>query len=199
MQNPISNIPDEPLIWPGKDYSNPRVQDFSTLDKPYEDMYNRTLIPRMAWHDISMQIVGQPARDIARHFVQRWNYHLRSKNPSRFTPFLVPPPEFTQEQLEKKGFIGTNELQILRSAGPWSIGTPTKVEHSILNAYIKCIETSEHFVYIENQFFITSSECEGTVIENGIGNALVKRIIKAHKNNEKWRYILIVFFKIITK
>ncbi|KAG5513409.1 hypothetical protein PMAC_001473 [Pneumocystis sp. 'macacae'] len=192
MQNPISNIPDEPLIWPGKDYSNPRVQDFSTLDKPYEDMYNRTLVPRMAWHDVSIQVVGQPARDIARHFVQRWNYHLRSKNPSRSMPFLVPPPEFTQEQLEKKGFIGTNELQILRSVGPWSIGTPTRIEHSILNAYVKCIETSEHFVYIENQFFITSSECEGTVIENDIGNALVKRIIKAHKNNEKWRAVIIL-------
>ncbi|KAG5438222.1 hypothetical protein PCANB_003073 [Pneumocystis canis] len=192
MQNPVSNIPEEPLIWPGKDYSNPRVQDFYMLDKPYEDMYNRTLIPRMAWHDISIQIVGQPARDIARHFVQRWNYHLRSKSPRKPIPFLVPPPEFTQRQLEENGLLGTNELQILRSVGPWSIGTPTKVEHSILDAYVKCIETSEHFVYIENQFFITSSECEGAVIENNIGDALVNRVIKAHKNNEKWRAVIIL-------
>lgn len=192
MHNPISDIPEEPLIWPGKDYSNPRVQDFFTLDKPYEDMYNRTLVPRMAWHDISVQVVGQPARDIARHFVQRWNYHLRNKTPSRPTPFLVPPPDYTQEQLEENQFIGSNELQILRSAGPWSIGTLTKVEHSILNAYVECIETSEHFVYIENQFFITSSECEGAIIENHIGDALVKRIIRAHKNNEKWRTIIIL-------
>lgn len=192
MQNPLSQIPEEPLIWPGKDYSNPRFQDFYTLDKPYEDMYNRTLIPRMAWHDISMQVIGQPARDIARHFVQRWNYHLRSKNPSRPIPFLAPPPDFTREQLEKDGLLGTNELQILRSTGPWSIGTPTKIEHSILNAYVKCIETSEHFIYIENQFFITSSESEGTIIENHIGDALVKRIIRAHKNNEKWRAVIIL-------
>lgn len=26
-----------------------------------------------------MQVVGQPARDLARHFVQRWNYLLRIK------------------------------------------------------------------------------------------------------------------------
>ena len=61
-------------LFPGKDYSNPRVQDFYALDKPYEEMYDRTKVPRMPWHDISMQVVGQPARDLTRHFVQRWNY-----------------------------------------------------------------------------------------------------------------------------
>lgn len=66
-------------IWPGKDYSNPRISDFYTLTKPFEDMYDRTKVPRMPWHDVSMQVVGQPARDIARHFIQRWNYLLRIK------------------------------------------------------------------------------------------------------------------------
>ena len=33
----------------GKDYSNPRVLDFHTLNKPEEDMYDRTKIPRMPW------------------------------------------------------------------------------------------------------------------------------------------------------
>jgi phospholipase D1/2 len=30
-------------------------------------------------HDVGMQIVGQPARDICRHFVQRWNLLIRTK------------------------------------------------------------------------------------------------------------------------
>ena len=85
----------------GKDYSNPRVLDFHTLHKPNEDMYDRTKVPRMPWwvsyglsaycyrnsvllrHDVSMQVVGQPARDLARHFVQRWVYrptHQRQAN-----------------------------------------------------------------------------------------------------------------------
>lgn len=55
----------------GKDYSNPRVMDFHALNKPFEEMYDRTKVPRMPWHDVSMQMVGQPARDLARHFVQR--------------------------------------------------------------------------------------------------------------------------------
>jgi phospholipase D1/2 len=34
----------------GKDYSNPRVSDFHTLNKPFEDMYDRSTIPRMPWY-----------------------------------------------------------------------------------------------------------------------------------------------------
>lgn len=33
----------------GKDYSNPRISDFFTLDKPEQDMYDRTKVPRMPW------------------------------------------------------------------------------------------------------------------------------------------------------
>lgn len=63
----------------------------------------------------------------------------------------------------------------------------SEVEHSIQNAYIKAIELSEHFVYIENQFFITSTVVEGTAIENQIGDALVSRILKAHSEGTPWR------------
>ncbi len=89
-------------------------------------------------------------------------------------PFLLPPPEFKPGELAEMGLTGTCELQICRSAGPWSMGTPERIEHSIQNAYLKgecipdsnlndarvndspAIQMSEHFVYIENQFFITS-------------------------------------------
>ncbi len=72
---------------PGKDYSNPRSRDFYDLYKPFEEMYDRSKTPRMPWfvgfcttfilyidhdrHDVGLQIVGQPARDLARHFIQR--------------------------------------------------------------------------------------------------------------------------------
>ena len=87
-------------------------------------------------------------------------------------PFLVPPSEYKHGELSRLGLTGTCELQICRSAGPWSLGTLDKVECSIQNAYLKgmytlytsldvltphaAIQLSEHFVYIENQFFITS-------------------------------------------
>lgn len=179
-------------LWPGKDYSNPRIQDFYALNKPYEEMYDRQRVARMPWHDISMQVVGQPARDLTRHFVQRWNYILRQRKPTRPTPFLLPPPDFQAADLEALGLDGTCEVQIVRSAGPWSMGTPDKTEHSIMNAYTKLIEESEHFVYIENQFFISSCQTEGATVHNQIGDALVERITRASKNDEAWKAVIVI-------
>ncbi|KAL4907622.1 hypothetical protein BDW74DRAFT_111147 [Aspergillus multicolor] len=179
-------------LWPGKDYSNPRIQDFYDLDKPYEEMYDRNVVPRMPWHDISMHVVGQPARDLTRHFVQRWNYILRQRKPTRPTPFLLPPPDFEPADLEALGLDGTCEVQILRSSSVWSTGTPEVTEHSIMNAYVKLIEESEHFVYIENQFFISTCEIDGRKIENLIGDALVERITRAAKNKEAWRAVIVI-------
>lgn len=186
-----SNFPEDPEVWPGKDYSNPRVLDFHTLDKPYAELYDRSKIPRMAWHDISMCMLGQAARDVARHFIQRWNYLIRTKPPKRPVPMLLPPPDYLPADLEKHGLTGTCELQILRSSGHWSLGLD-ETECSIQNAYVALIRESEHFVYIENQFFITSTEVEGTQVVNGIGSALVERIIRAHKNKEMWKAIIVV-------
>ncbi|KIM43354.1 hypothetical protein M413DRAFT_18406 [Hebeloma cylindrosporum] len=176
---------DRSEIWPGKDYSNPRLSDFYNLHKPEEDMYDRTKVPRMPWHDVSMQIVGQPAMDLARHFVQRYNH-------SRIMPFLLPPPEFRPGELTQLGLTGTCELQICRSAGPWSLGTPGRIEHSIQNAYLKAIQMSEHFVYIENQFFITSTVVNDVKVENNIGDAIVHRIIRAHRDRMPWKCCIMV-------
>ena len=38
------------------------------------DFIDRTVTPRMPWHDIAAVVYGKPARDIARHFIQRWNF-----------------------------------------------------------------------------------------------------------------------------
>ncbi|POR32612.1 Phospholipase D1 [Tolypocladium paradoxum] len=178
-------------LFPGKDYSNPRVQDFFRLNEPYEEMYDRSKVPRMPWHDVAMQVVGQPARDLTRHFVQRWNYLRRGRKPTRPLPFLLPPPDAKFDELETLGLTGTCEVQILRSAATWSLGIE-ETEHSIQTAYIKMIEDSEHFVYIENQFFITSTEAYNTKIVNRIGDALVDRIIRAHENNEDWRCTIVI-------
>ncbi|TKY90598.1 hypothetical protein EX895_000596 [Sporisorium graminicola] len=182
----------EAHIWPGQDYANERVMEWHNLTKPAEDLFARDKFPRMPWHDIGLQLVGQPARDLCRHFIQRWNYLLRIKNHTRQMPFLVPPPDFTAEELQKYGLTGTCEVQVCRSAGPWSLGTPNKVEHSIQNAYLKSIQMSDHFVYIENQFFVTSTVMEGNKIENKIGEALVSRIIRAHREGTPWRAIVVI-------
>jgi hypothetical protein len=138
-----------------------------------------------------MQMVGQPARDLSRHFVQRWNFLLRQRESRRPRPYLLPPPDFVKSDLRALGLEGTCEVQILRSAAMWNIGTP-ETERSITNAYIMNIRDSEHFVYIENQFFITSCRTDDHQIKNGIGDALVERIKRAHAEGTKWRAIIVI-------
>ena len=183
---------DNTQLFPGKDYSNPRVLDFFKLNEPYEEMYDRSKVPRMPWHDVAMQVVGQPARDLTRHFVQRWNYLRRERKPTRPTPFLLPPPDANPADLEALGLSGTCEVQMLRSAGDWSLGLREGTEHSIQSAYVKLIEESDHFVYMENQFFITSTETLNTRVVNHIGDALVDRIIRAHQNDEEWQCCILI-------
>ena len=178
-------------VFVGKDYSNPRVKDFLELEKPYESMYNRNIVPRMPWHDVHMYTCGQTARDLSRHFVQRWNYLIRQKRPSRLTPLLLPPSDLTEEEVLAHGLDGTCEVQLLRSSGNWSLGLKEH-EQSIQNAYLKLIETSEHFVYIENQFFVTACFIDGTEIKNRIGDALVDRIIRAHREGTNWKAIIVI-------
>lgn len=177
--------------FPGKDYSNPRIRDFSNLDKPYDSMYDRTTSPRMPWHDVHMMTTGKVARDLSRHFVQRWNYLIRQKRPSRWTPLLVPPPDMSDEEVKALGYEGTCEVQLLRSSGNWLLGLK-ETDVSIHSAYLKIIETSEHFVYIENQFFVTSCFIEGTEMKNRVGDALVERIIRAYNENKPWKAIIVI-------
>ena len=80
--------------------------------------------------------------------------------------------------------MGTHHVQILRSATRWSSGIFT--ESSILSAYLSLIEESQHYIYIENQFFVTSSIPTAGLVSNKIGLALYTRIKAAHEANERF-------------
>jgi len=80
--------------------------------------------------------------------------------------------------------------QIVRSCTKWSHGIPT--EHSIANAYISVIENSRHFVYIENQFFITATSDAQKPVKNKIGAAIVSRILRAARAGEKFKMIVVI-------
>lgn len=78
-------------LWMGKDYVNFIKKDFSDLHKPYQDSIDRNTTPRMPWHDVSCVVLGSVARDVARHFIQRWNYtkFTKVKFNQRY-PWLIP-------------------------------------------------------------------------------------------------------------
>jgi len=56
------------------------------------------------------------------------------------------------------------------------------IEASIHAAMVQAIADAQHYVFIENQFFISSaSPNSGSEVKNGVGAALAQRVIKAHK------------------
>ena len=62
-------------------------------------------------------------------------------------------------KLYKKYFVPgsiTSMVHVLRSSSEWSAGLKT-TENSILKAYYDLINNAEHYIYIENQFFISKS------------------------------------------
>jgi phospholipase D1/2 len=82
------------------------------------------------------------------------------------------------------------QCQIVRSCTKWSAGIPT--EHSIQDAYISAIENSQHFAYIENQFFITATGDKQHPVYNQIGKALVDRILRAARAGDKYKVIVVI-------
>ena len=68
----------EQLTWPGKDYVNWIVRDLARPELHDQDNADRETTPRMPWHDIGLGVAGPAARDVARHFIQRWN-HLKAE------------------------------------------------------------------------------------------------------------------------
>ncbi|KAJ5488689.1 hypothetical protein N7539_003579 [Penicillium diatomitis] len=85
---------------------------------------------------------------------------------------------------------GNMSCQIVRSCAKWSNGTP--VEHSIADAYAAIIRNSEHFVYIENQFFITATSDSQRPVKNKIGAAIVERILRAARAGKKYKIIVVI-------
>ncbi|KAK6187642.1 hypothetical protein SNE40_005621 [Patella caerulea] len=180
-------------LWIGKDYVNFIFKDFVQLDAPFTDFIDRNVCPRMPWHDIGAVVYGKSARDVARHFITRWNYTKTKKFKKKNSyPFLLPKTNARcTVPMSIKGVTYEVKSQILRSSSSWSAGIGT-IEASIHTAYIHCIENAKHYIYIENQFFVTLIEDETYTVLNGIGEALYRRIIRAHRCGEEFRVYVVM-------
>lgn len=180
-------------IWSGIDYSNPRIKDFRNVTQFNVPLIDRRSIPRMPWHDVQCALFGQAARDTARHFIERWNFIKVQKSMHREEqiPYLLPKPEFSAGEIARMGWVGSDKVQLIRSSSEWSHGTP--LETSIYDAYIAAIEDSEHFIYIENQFFVSKCADEQvTPVRNRIASAICNRIIRAHTSGATFRVIVVL-------
>lgn len=198
---------DKRCTWPGQDYSNPRVKDFiggfslfsyltpNVIVQNYDTyLVDKTKIPRMPWHDIALSFSGSAARDVARHFIHRWNYVKVAKAANKpEVPVLLPVGEFDHLR-DESHLEGSCNIQILRSSSDWSSGI--ELERSIQTAYINLIAEAQHFIYIENQFFITcstDSNAKGTFpVQNSIGKALCDRIVRAKEEGKPFKVIVVM-------
>ncbi|XP_036098595.1 phospholipase D1 isoform X4 [Molossus molossus] len=181
LQTGVGELHGETRFWHGKDYCNFVFKDWVQLDKPFADFIDRYATPRMPWHDIGSVVHGKAARDVARHFIQRWNFTkiMKSKYRSLSYPFLLPKSHTTAHELKYQvpGSVPAN-VQLLRSAADWSAGIKYH-EESIHTAYVHVIENSKHYIYIENQFFISCADYK--VVFNKIGDAIAQRILRAYR------------------
>ncbi|KAM5336090.1 phospholipase D1 isoform 2-T4 [Glossophaga mutica] len=192
LQTGVGELHGETRFWHGKDYCNFVFKDWVQLDKPFADFIDRYSTPRMPWHDIASVVHGKAARDVARHFIQRWNFTkiMKSKYRSLSYPFLLPKSHTTAHELKYQvpGSVHAN-VQLLRSAADWSAGIKYH-EESIHTAYVHVIENSKHYIYIENQFFISCADDK--VVFNKIGDAIAQRVLKAHRESQRYRVYVVI-------
>ena len=202
-------------IWPGQDFNNNRIMDFKNVQDWKQNELSKAEYGRMPWHDVAMGLIGPCVYDIAEHFVLRWNFVKRDKykRDARFDWLMLrgrdgndedlvgvqrpkhPVGDYIQHPLsptESKNLSnrGTVHAQIVRSSADWSSGILR--DHSIQNAYSEIIRNAQHYVYIENQFFITATGDQQSPIHNTVGKSIVEACVRAGKEGRKFRVILII-------
>ncbi|KAL1743202.1 hypothetical protein HDZ31DRAFT_83591 [Schizophyllum fasciatum] len=122
---------------------------------------------RYDWLALPHKVEVAPNEAVARH-PQRETWHEMGKRYKQY--WHRGPEEDEPEPPYTPPNPSTCNVQVVRSVSDWSHGVLT--EHSIQNAYIQLINEAEHFIYIENQFFISATR-EGEQIVNLIAKALV--------------------------
>ncbi|KAI3681680.1 hypothetical protein L6452_36483 [Arctium lappa] len=154
-----------------KDYHNPTFTG------------NLSGCPREPWHDLHSRIDGPAAYDIMTNFEERW---LKASKPrgikklkayedvllkmEKFPEILGANDETCDGDEDPEGW----HVQIFRSIDSNSVkgfpkdpkeataknlvcGKNVLIDMSIHSAYVKAIRSAQHFIYIENQYFIGSS------------------------------------------
>lgn len=257
-EHPIADMREdiEGEIFLGQDYNNARVMDFHTVDNWTQNKLDRATSSRMGWSDVAFSLQGPVLKDMAMHFIQRWNFIYDEKYRIRFSggerykklpelsnaddPKMRKKLHGIKEKMKVKygdyshaGYGGSPAIsgqygvpqhseyqyhgavqsdfsgyddhgeeglgdrdgvrcQLLRSASKWSHGT-METEHSICNAYIDIILSAQHFIYIENQFFITATTPKKqSPILNMIGAAIVERIMRAYNARQPFKFIILI-------
>ncbi|CAN4125181.1 unnamed protein product [Withania somnifera] len=140
--------------------------------------------PREPWHDLHCKIDGPAAYDVLKNFEERW---LKASKPLGIRKLKKTYDDSLLRIERMPEILGISEasstsstdpdnwhVQIFRSIDSNSVkgfpkdpkeatmknlvcGKNVLIDMSIHTAYVKAIRAAQHFVYIENQYFIGSS------------------------------------------
>ncbi|KAH6759593.1 phospholipase D beta 1 [Perilla frutescens var. hirtella] len=138
--------------------------------------------PREAWHDLHCRFDGQAACDVLRNFEERWLKASKRRGQMKLSHDdsllkLKRIPEILGLEESARVTEGDPEawnLQVFRSIDSNSVrgfpkdprkateknlvcGKNVFIDMSIHTAYVKAIRAAQHFIYIENQYFLGSS------------------------------------------
>ncbi|KAJ6712385.1 PHOSPHOLIPASE D [Salix purpurea] len=197
-----------------------RCRTLQTVHK--DDFHNATFAepagagcPRQPWHDLHCQVDGPAAYDILTNFEERW---LNASKPrgmrktegiERLDEILgiAELPSLTEDDPE------VWNVQVFRSIDSNSVkgfpddpkdatsmnlacGKNVIIDMSIHTAYVNAIRAAQHFIYIENQYFLGSSYNWDSHSDSGANNLIPMEIalkiaekIRAHERFSA--YILI--------
>jgi len=163
--------------------------------------------PREPWHDIHARVEGPAARDILQNFIDRWSKQAEDKVGSLVD---ISDEEF---DLENVGENATEywDVQVLRSITSDSclfdrdrMDTLTgkrghMIDDSILRAYIQQIRKADHFIYIENQYFMGSAYAwkreREALTKHTVPREIVSKIIEKIEAGERFTcYVTIPMF-----
>ncbi|PPQ84945.1 hypothetical protein CVT25_004458 [Psilocybe cyanescens] len=123
-------------------------------------------------------------KEIGRKYKQRWHGPEEPREGHRGQEREECGTGRERHQAKK-----SSRIQAIRSVSDWSHGVLT--EASIQDAYIQLIREAEHYIYIENQFFISATKTGGSVT-NQIGAALVERIVRAAQEGKKFKVVVTI-------
>ncbi|XP_059634077.1 phospholipase D beta 1-like isoform X2 [Cornus florida] len=140
--------------------------------------------PREPWHDLHCKIDGPAAYDVLTNFEERWFKASKPKGIKKLKTSLYDDALLRIERMPE--IIGAFDapclsendpegwhVQVFRSIDSNSVkgfkdpqeaieknlicGKNVLIDMSIHTAYVKAIRSAQHFIYIENQYFIGSS------------------------------------------
>lgn len=132
-------------------------------DKKKYHFLDASIQPRMPWQDYQIRIKGPAVDDLVRNFVSRWNSYqdhskeneLQTDKPilSWHVGYTSPPSGKCQVQVLRSASL---DMRIQEHKGTREVGEPQMKQDDILRAMNQLIHNAEHYIYIENQFFISA-------------------------------------------